>query len=292
MEEGVLTFIEILEELEIPYLTEGHEHCREGWIQIDCPWCTPGARHWRMGYNIADDFVNCWACGSHGLSDTLVSASGRSAKSVLALLRGRGPSRFERKERTSRLVLPRRLGPLLQAHKRYLRERGLVPSEIERTWHVQGIGHSIKLAWRIFIPIYYHGDVVSWTTRKIADVGTRYISAAENEEAIPHKHLLYGEDYVRHAVIVTEGPFDVWRIGPGAVCCFGTSFTRAQVLKLSKYPTRVVCFDSEPTAQQQAKELCSMLECFEGETYRVELDSKDPGSATKKEILKLRRRFL
>ena len=104
-----------------------------------------------------------------------------------------------------------------------------------------------------------------------------------------HKELLYGEDYCRGSVIIHEGPTDVWRTGPGAVALLGTGFTDAQVLRLSHYGLRIVCFDSEPAAQRRANKLCSLLDGFPGETINVVLDSKDPGSATPKEIAKLRK---
>jgi len=63
-------------------------------------------------------------------------------------------------------------------------------------------------------PSDYKGRIVSWTTRSISNQGKRYINASEREESVSMKTLLYNEDYARHCVIVTEGPGDVWRIGP------------------------------------------------------------------------------
>ena len=32
-----------------------------------------------------------------------------------------------------------------------------------------GIGIAPRLQWRIWIPIHYHGEIVSWTTRSLSD---------------------------------------------------------------------------------------------------------------------------
>jgi hypothetical protein len=180
---------------------------------------------------------------------------------------------------------------LPKVHRQYLIKRGFNPNEIGTLWGVTGIGIHPDLAWRLFIPIYYKGDIVSWTTRLITDTTNeiRYRSAKETQERIPHKQLLYGEDYVRTSVIVHEGPTDVWKTGPGAVCTFGTGYKQTQITRLIKYPKRVICFDNEPTAQQRAKKLMNDLSCFPGETCNVLLDAKDAGSATEHEIKQLRK---
>jgi hypothetical protein len=57
---------------------------------------------------------------------------------------------------------------------------------------------------------------------------------------------------------------------------------------LIKYPVRVVCFDNDPEAKRRARRLVEQITPFPGETYYVELDSKDPDSATERELTKLR----
>jgi hypothetical protein len=58
-----------------------------------------------------------------------------------------------------------------------------------------------------------------------------------------------------------------------------------------RYPVRVVCFDKEEEAQQKAKKLCSLLQVYSGETYRVVLSGDDPDSSDLDEITELRKRF-
>jgi hypothetical protein len=105
---------------------------------------------------------------------------------------------------------------------------------------------------------------------------------------MPHRNLLYGEDYCRHTILVHEGPLDVWAVGPGATATCGTEFSPAQIRRIARYPRRGICFDSEPAAQTRARRLAAQLSLFPGETDLIKLDANDPGSAGAKELAELR----
>jgi hypothetical protein len=253
-----------------------------------------------MGYSLSGGYTSCWKCGGHNVVHVLSVLLHKETRECRQLLDG--VDKRPGKEITPRgtLVLPKGLGPLLDCHRRYLEDRGFDGAELAERWRIQGLGQSgavttpagkrIGLSWRIFIPIHYHGEVVSWTTRSISpDAELRYISAPADCEAMNHKELLFGADFCGHAAVVVEGPFDVMRIGPGCVGTCGTGFSRAQVLKLSGYLQRGVCFDSEPEAQKRARTLMRELSVFPGSTINIVLDSKDPGEASDEEIQALRK---
>jgi DNA primase len=182
---------------------------------------------------------------------------------------------------------------MLPVHRKYLsNQRRLDPDEIAQLWGVQGIGLAAEYAWRLWIPVYHFGEVVSWTTRAIG-TGMRYLHAPPEQESVPIKSVLYGSDLVRHAVIICEGPIDAWTIGPGAVATCGLGYTREQLIKLSQFSVKVVCFDSEFQAQKRARRLARQLQVFPGETYVVELQTgKDPNEADRREIMELRKTYL
>lgn len=289
-----MNLTEIFKEHNIPYKTEGHHHCRPDWIQIDCPFCGRDSHKWHLGYSLEDNYLNCWQCGSHPLIKTLVELTGFSSTKCEQILKGIEPTKTKKEKPKGKLKLPKGIEELARPHLRYLIERGFDPAELEKLWKIKGISISSYLPWRIFIPIIYHGRTVSWTTRSISHSNkiTRYISASLKEESTPHKSLLYGEDYARQAIIITEGPFDVWRIGTGAVATLGTGYSQAQAFRMTSYPKRVICFDNEKEAQKRAKKLCDSLSVFPGETFNVQLDAKDAASASKREIMRLRKEFL
>ena len=283
---------ELLQHHNVPTAPEGHHHVSRGWIGIDCPQCSPNSGRFRLGLNSRSGAVHCWQCGTLGILSILSSVTGLSRNEVRSYWNRQSvfltPSDTIKR---GSLRIPYAVESLRPAHEHYLTERGFSIAELVSTWKIQGIGpvSELGLEWRIFIPIHLDGLMVSWTTRSLIDKGVRYVNAPSEWESVPRRELLYGEDFVGHTVIVTEGPTDVWRIGPGAVCTFGVAFSRAQVERLSKFPHRIICFDNEEGAQIKARELCQQLQPFPGETTNVVLDSKDPGSAKDREIQQLRR---
>ena len=292
-----LSFEELLQDEGIDIAPDDHHHASDGWVQFDCPFCSEGNQKYHMGYSTDGGFTNCWLCGYHFLRETLTELlTGETTAGINNILHRLDKPTFDggptdRRKRTS-LVLPKNLEKIGECHYDYLVKRGFDPDEIERLWGIQGITMTTpsSMMWRIFIPIILNGETVSWTTRSISNqVKPSYLSASAEQEAIAHKDLLYAEDYCQHAVIVHEGPLDVWATGPGAVATFGVVMSQAQVLRLSKYPMRVVCFDNEPNAQLRAEELCNALNTFPGETLNVMLETgSDPAEADKSELIELR----
>lgn len=293
-----MLFRDLLDEYRIPYSTTGR-HTRPGWLQLRCPFCHGGRDPDKpyLGYNTVGNYANCWRCGKHSPAAVLAALAAlgpaAAAKAVQGLSRAKlAPDTALGVYRPPPGVIPL-TDPHAKAHRNYLDDRGFRWPEIDQLWRVGCIRMSHRLPWRLFIPIDYQGRAVSWTTRTLGNREPRYIGAKPDEEAMPHKRLLYGEDYVRHAVIVVEGPTDVWALGPGAVGLLGVGYTPAQVRRLARYPVRAVCFDAEPAAQRRARALVDALLPFEGETYNVVLDTgKDPAAASVKERRQLRRTLL
>jgi len=290
-----MKFTDLLSSLNIPYKTEGqHHHCRPGWVQLDCPFCGRDSHKWHLGYSLEGNYLNCWRCGTHPLIETLMEITGFSFTKCKRILKDIEPTKIKKEKPKGKLVIPKGVDELMPAHIHYLLQRGFDYKEIRQLWKIEGIGIESRLSWRIFIPIIYHGKMVSWTTRSISNSSkvTRYISASAKEESVPHKSLLYGEDYARQSIIVIEGPLDVWRIGPGAVATLGTGYSLMQLIRMTKYAKRAICFDSEKEAQKRAEKLCNELSAFPGETYNIQLDGKDAASASEKEINRLKKEFL
>lgn len=300
-----MTTEQLLTELGIPFAPPGsHHHVGPSFYGVDCPNCSPRSSKFKAGLPASGPFtVVCWSCGKLPLARTLAAASGRPVASIISLLRDAGwgkgnlPYADEKPRETGSYSPPEGLKPLasLPLHKKYLEGRGFDLDYLDKVWGVsEGLTLHQRLAWRVFIPIADpSGRAVSWTTRAVSDAAERrYLTAEPEQEALPSKSLLYGEPHLRHVAVVVEGPTDAWRVGPGAVATLGTSFTQAQLLRLSKYPLRVVAYDREEAAQAAAEKLCEALAPFAGRTVRVELSAGDPGSATEKEISRLRRKYL
>ncbi len=291
-----MTIIEILEQFDIPYRMQGEtHHATSSFAQVDCCYCSPNSNRWRMGISLQGFTCLCWTCGQHSFFDTLKELTGLPSHEVIKLKSGIDSTYRERKvKHKGKLILPKGLAPMLSCHKKYLRGRGFDPEKLERLWGIQGIGLASKLAWRLFIPVFQQGEMVSWTTRSIVDEGVRYINAPPESEAVPLKDCVGGIDYARHSIIVTEGPLDAMNLGPGAVCTYGVNVTSAQINLLRHFPMRTVCFDSEPSAQKRSRDLCRELSLHPGRTLNLinEYEGKDPGSFSPESIADLRRKYL
>lgn len=276
-----------LETWAVPHRRHGdHHHCTPGFVQVDCPWCSPHSGRFRLGLALNGRAAVCWTCGKQRLGEALALLTGRGVGECLSALEFDDYAAPEERP-PGRLVIPDGVGPLRAVHRHYLESRGFDPDEVASVWGVQGIGLAPRLAWRLWIPIHLGDRVVSWTTRAPADAAARrYVNAPAAEEAVPAKTLLYGEQYAGHAVVVHEGPTDVWRTGPGAVATMGLTVTNSQLLRISRHPVRYIALDA--SAAREAEELCRKLQAFPGKTCLVQIASKDAGCATPEETRELR----
>jgi hypothetical protein len=287
-----MNITDILDKLGVEHRAAGEDkHSRDGWVQLPCPMCGRGGGQFHMGYNLAKGYFHCWKCRGHHPVAVFV-ALGMPRREAQTVWKGldRERSPFEPAPVMGRFKAPYGVGKMQQCHKDYLLSRGFRPDTLQRVWKLGGIGLHPRLSWRLYAPVMLQGAPVSWTTRSIApNAPQRYLSASSDEEAVNHKECLYGADLAGSVVVAVEGPADAWAIGPGAVALFGTAYTVAQVRRLANFPIRYVCFDNSHDAQREARKLVAALSVFPGTTANLELDAKDPGEASKKELALLRR---
>jgi hypothetical protein len=289
-----MTFIELMDRYGVPYKTSGHHHCTVGWVSMDCPDCSPNWQHMRLGYNLQFGYFNCWACGPKRTYDTFRNLLPQEVD-VKALMAELSCSSFQEVKEVPRGIYlpPKGLTKLMPQHRNYLEKRGFDPDELEKTWDIKGIGLVAAYQWRVFIPIYHKREPVSWTTRSLSDeVKTKYLSASPQQEKVDNHSILYGEDFCTNAVVITEGPFDAWKIGPGAVATLGLGYSLRQLARMAKFSVRAVCLDNDRAGRRRSKDLVDILSCLPGTTYAITLDSKDAGSATPREIARIRSRVL
>ncbi len=288
-----MSLIDFLEAHDVEFKEQGeHHHTTEGWLQVDCPWCSKGWGNFRMGLGLEAPTAMCWVCGQHNFWETLYEITGVHAEHDKTLYTTRYHESEQDAHLNARLVFPEHLMTIEtgSVFARYLKKRGLCSESICSLWNLKGIGLCKHLAWRLFIPVIENDKTISWTTRSLSDKGKRYLNATSRQEVKPMKEVLYGSDLADHAVLVVEGPADAWAVGPGCVATLGVSFTQSQVTKISKFARRIICFDAEDLAQKQARKLCRMLQAFPGETTNVVMSTgKDPSRCEGWELAELRR---
>jgi hypothetical protein len=245
-----------------------------------------------MGFSIAGRYCNCWSCGPHPVVGTLQLLPNVPPDKAKELASTLGTAAVSRDLRTRGVLQTpdAARGVLPLAHRDYLIQRGFDTKELVDLWRISGIGmDGGHLKWRLFIPIHFHGRMVSWTTRTIGNSKPRYWAARADQSVIPIKNLLYGIDYVANVCIVVEGPTDVWAVGPGAVSLMGKRWSFAQLEQLSRVPVRYICLDAEPEAQMRAEKLAGDLSVFDGVTKIVRIETgKDAAECSTAEIGSLR----
>jgi hypothetical protein len=271
-----------------------HHHCTQGYIQFDCPNCSPKSGRFRLGWNLEGHFFSCWQCGHLPVLETWHRLSRVPRGELVRCLKDITHAyNYKERKLPGKLVIPKGLGPLQTPHLKYLINRGFrnIKDMIEK-WQLQAFDHTNpRLAWRIFIPVIYDGEVVSWTTRSISDKqSNRYITAGPGEQMFSIKSLLFGADHCTNTVIVTEGPMDAMKLGPGAVALCGMTWTRSQLLAISKFPKRYIVFDGGHEATQRSKTLATELSVFPGSTAWIGLKpGEDPASLPKEKLQDLRK---
>jgi hypothetical protein len=286
---------DILDDYGVEHRAYGEDHhVSEGWLGLQCPQCGADSGVFHLGYNLEWKYLSCWQCGRMPLTKTLAELINEPYAKVKQMVGDLEERSFDKIPIRGKLVLPFGIGPLQKIHKMYLRERRFDPEALSKQWELEGIGPAPKRRFSLFIPIFLHNQMVSFTTRSVCKTARkRYDAAKTNEESVSAKSLLFGADHVRHTAIVCEGPFDVFRIGYGAVAVLGVDTTPEQLYRISQFPRRIVCFDNEKKAQQRADALCQELSKMgRGKTQRLILDAEDPGAASQKEINRVRRLFL
>ncbi len=273
----------------VDFKTEGHKHCRSGWVNTPCPHCT-GNPGYHLGWNIQGNFFTCWRCGFHNTTSTIAKLIHLPESETRTIIKQYGllvPKLIKEpviKIRAKAHRLPSNTMPLQTNHKRYLEKRGFDPDYLEKEWKLIGTGpvsslDNISYKHRIIIPFIWDGLQVSFDSRDITgkDPG-RYKACPSDRELIPHKSILYGrQDKWKEKGILVEGPTDVWRFGTSSFAVSGIKFTQQQVRRIGNTFKRVaVCFDDDPQAIIQANKIVAELRFRGVDAFRVDIEG-DPG---------------
>jgi len=264
-----MNIIQLYQDFHITFQTEGHKHCRPGWVNTICPFCigNPGLH---LGAPLSGTHFYCWRCGAHSVPQTLSKLLHISYEQALAIQKQYGGYSGEKPEKpmkTKRFKFPSNVVDLLPSHKKYLSKRGFNPEKIEAEWGVSSLGpicllDGIYYSHRILAPILWGGNAVSFQARDVTGKSSlKYIACPQARETYHHKHILYGrqDEWTRKGICV-EGITDAWRFGIMAFATFGIEFTREQIREMKKHFDFVyVIFDDEPQAVIKAEMLVAEL---------------------------------
>lgn len=270
-----------------------------GWVNIHCVFCM-GPKDFHLGFHEKKEYFNCWRCGSHPLEQTLVTLLGLpfyEIKGILTQYRTGRPVLIEQSKEIlhpSTIKMPGK--ELEDPHIRYLNKRGFnnkAIEKLEKTYKIRGTGPVGLYNFRVMVPIYFDGTMVSYQGRDYTERSlTKYMACAKKDEIREHKHCLFGMDEaISDTVVLVEGIFDVLKLGEGAVATFGTSLTLQQIkLIIERWKHKIILFDRD--ASTKARELADKLS-FLGTTKLVFLDDyKDPGEMSIEKARELKNKLL
>ena len=296
---------ELLAQYGIDTRTEGHKHCRPGWANVPCPFCTGGAGY-HLGVNLSTGQWTCWRCGWKPASKAVSKLLGVDETTARSLLGKYGertrPARVKEPiVLGSRFHYPSDTGPLQARHKRYLEGRSFDPDFLETEWELKGTGpmsmlDGINYKHRVVAPIIWEGREVSFQARDITGRSpVKYLACPQKRERVRHQTIFYHHPKIEYdrGGIVVEGITDVWRLGRQAICVFGIEYTPAQVRAIAARFDRVfVVFDPEPQAKKQAQELVAELKFRGVDAIWIPIENGDPGELPQSEADSLVRDLL
>jgi len=286
-----------------------HKHYREGWVNVPCPYCTGNAGY-HLGFNTFGKYYSCFRCEGKPLVGTiakLINVPWSKAEELVLtykLFSSSSQKEYEGKLTkigTEKFRYPTDTHPMQSHHRKYLMGRNFNPKKLERIYGLQGTGPFsriklnskdkdivLKTSWRVLIPIYWQGSIVSWQLRDITGrQEKKYIVCPMEYERVHHKFILYclGGVLPKGGIgIWVEGVFDVHRVGPLAFSTFGITYTQEQLELIIRHFRRVyIWMDPDPQATRQAKKAEAYLRSHGVETCIIYTES-DPADFQQEEV--------
>lgn len=259
----------LFDDLGVQHWTAGKNVAKDH-VNTQCPFCTDTSNH--LSFSIIYGNCRCWKCGAHPAAQAISIVAGvpieTARRAIKKYSNGVAAAAPEIKY-ASTLTVPG--SDLLPMHRNYLIKRRFDPDRLVKLYGIKGTGLNVKwegsdFSLRIIIPVRdIDGNVVSFQGRDITNVSdTRYKACPKEKALLNYKDILYGADLAanRDDVVVVEGVFDAWRLGPGAVATFGTGCTTQQILALARWKRVTFFFDPESDAQRHAVEYARTLSMY------------------------------
>lgn len=293
--------IQFLDNNSIAYKSRG-TNIAENWVGIEfCPFCND--RRYHFGMNLLSGGYSCWVCGAKGWVYEFIAAYyGISLQEVRKIgkeyltdtLATPITRRRNKLDISKKLLTPSTFSSELPAAwLAYLEKRNFDIS-IAARYNLMSAG-IIDREWkyRLIIPFYIDGQLVSWTGRDITDqMPAKYKNCPNDLALIDTRQTIYNIDAMSRKSILTEGATDVHRLGGATGAIIGLNMTTAQMLMIKNKGVEelTIVFDGEPLAQKRAREVAKKLEFIGITTHVIDLgNGLDPGMLSDEEAFALRR---
>jgi len=278
-----------LQSRNIPYQTGG-DNVSSGWIGLCCLYCVDHSDH--LGVNLQSKAFNCLKCGETGsaykLVQTIDGVDFHKAKAIMEEFSGALYIPKEKKFQTKTTLPVGASKKFSKAHLDFLIKRRYT-EEVIKTYDLYATGPVGIYNHRIIIPVFVNHRMVAFVGRDVTGNSDKpYWNSSDKYGTKDVKQTLYNMDNViGNAVIIVEGILDAWRIGDGAVCTFGTKYTREQLRLLKGMHRAFVLYDADAIAI--AHKLAYDLSSFVKEVGVLELSEGDPDNLSDDDVRALRK---
>ena len=281
------------------YNVEYDIRVNKGWTNVTCPFCDD--KTFNGGFNNAGDYYHCWKCGGHNFKQALARTVNIPFNEVDILIEqyaGRNSvlnTLNKKQAKATKLTLP--TDTFTPAERKYLKERNFSPKLLYEKYKIVGGGITGSWKYRIIIPLVLNGKIVSWTARTILSKQQqqklkipRYKNLSIEQSVVDPKSVLYNLDHCEDKIaVLTEGAFDVIRMGDGFFCSFGTELTQSQISMIKQRFEKVfIMFDNEEEAQAKARKFGLQIASIGVEVELVDcygdFNKNDAGELNEKEV--------
>ena len=281
-----------LQDREIDYVTEGPD-VTQGWIGVRCPWCDDHSHH--LGINLASNVISCWRCGTKGnITKFIKEVEGINYEKIALIVEEYiDPRRAELyhieegRSYAQKVVIPKHFQRLTTKNvpkivADFISKRGYNLEDTLSRKELYYGGIVGDFSFRLVITVFENKKLVSYLGRDVTEkAGKPYRNLEDNLSVVPIKDTLYGFDEAApgSVLVIVEGVFDQWTLGPGSVATYGAQWTLRQVSKIRKLSPRKVInlYDDEEDAQRSAQALSRHIWFCPCEVVRLR-GIKDPGS--------------
>ena len=275
--------ISYLEDKGIKYWKGPRKNISRNWIGINCPWCDDPSNH--LGINLENNLINCWRCGKKGSIMKLLLKLEKSYNYAIRTLmkyQNDYKIKLEPIEETKEVKLPGD-NNFTKMHLDFLLKRGLNPDFVIDHYKLKACGPAGKYKFRIIIPVFVGGRLVTFTSRDITGKRTKYMHCPSNKSIMPIKSTLYNIDRARDTVVLVEGVFDVFRLGDGSIASFGTELTKNQISLLLKKEIKniFIMFDSD--AIDKAKKVAATISTLFDHVEIIKLKEGDAANLSEED---------
>ena len=290
-----MNFVKLFNDYNVEYDTR----VNKGWTNVTCPFCDD--KTFNGGFNNAGDYYHCWKCGGHNFKQALartVNIPFNEIDTLIEQYAGRNSvlnTLNKKQAKATKLTLP--TDTFTPAERKYLKERNFSPKLLHEKYKIVGGGITGSWKYRIIIPLVLNGKIVSWTARTILSKQQqqklkipRYKNLSIEQSVVDPKSVLYNLDHCEDKIaVLTEGAFDVIRMGDAFFCSFGTELTQSQISMIKQRFEKVfIMFDNEEEAQAKARKFGLQIASIGVEVELVDcygdFNKNDAGELNEKEV--------